>query len=208
MDPVPGPSERLCEVGLDLATRLNLYEEAGGTSHLEDVIATPAFEEVFDGTASVIGRPRPSWRWEVRLRQGRDVETIIGHTNGHWSVEGLDMLASSAPLEGSCVVVIEPHGSDVGFKRPPAETTPSTDVISSQVPAYDSFVFVRSLVALGMRKAIAHRPPRWHPDPGGRYRYRYWNGARWTRFVLDTDSLAPRWDESLDWGKRLRLPKW
>ena len=42
-DSTLGPSERLCEVGLDLATRLDLYEYAGGTSHLEDVIEVPAF---------------------------------------------------------------------------------------------------------------------------------------------------------------------
>ncbi len=118
------------------------------------------------------------------------------------------MLAHAAPLESPCVVVIEPHGTDLGFKPPPTESGPSTEAVSSQVPMIGPLVFVRSLVALGMRKTIAHRPPRWHPDPAERYRFRYWNGARWTRFVLGTEAAPPRWDESLDWGNRFRLPKW
>ena len=56
------------------------------------------------------------------------------------------------------------------------------------------------------RTPIDHRV--WHPDPAGRHRLRYWNGERWTRFVLDTNDASPRWDEALDWGNRFRLPKW
>ena len=210
MDSTLGPSERLCKVGLELATRLDLYEDAGGTSHLEDVIAVPAFADVVDGAASVIGGPRPQWRWEVRLRQGHDVETVVGHANGRWTVEGLDMLAHTAPLEYPCVVAIEPQGTDLEFKPPPAENVPSTEAVSSQVPMIGPLIFVRSLVAFGMRKAIGHRPPRWHPDPAKRHHMRYWNGARWTGFVLkDTEAGPPRWaDPSLDWANRFRLPKW
>ena len=149
MDSVRGPSERLCEVGLDLATRLNRYEDGGGTSQLEDVITTPAFVDVFDRGASVIGRARPQWRWEIRLREGHDVETIVGHANGRWTVEGLDMLAHAAPVERPCEVVIEPAGTDLEFKPPPADSGPGTEAVSSQVPMIGPLVFVRSLVALG-----------------------------------------------------------
>jgi hypothetical protein len=208
MDSVTGPSERLCEVGLDLATRLNLYEDAGGTSHLEDVVEVPAFANMFDGAASVTGKPRPGWRWELRLRQGRDLETVVGHANGRWTVEGLDMLASAAPFDGPCLVLIEPHGTDLELKPPPAEkTSPSTDALShARLGLLD---LVKPLVAFGMRKTIAHRPARWYPDPAETYRFRYWNGTRWTRFVVGTEAAPPHWDETLDWGKRFfRLPKW
>ena len=26
-------------------------------------------------------------------------------------------------------------------------------------------------------------PPAWHPDPGGRFQYRWWTGTEWTSFV-------------------------
>jgi len=28
-------------------------------------------------------------------------------------------------------------------------------------------------------------PAAWHPDPTGRHRHRYWDGARWTDWVAD-----------------------
>jgi len=200
MDPLPSPSEQLCEVGLELASRLNRYEESGGTSHLEDVVSVAVSADMFDRAASVVGKPRPGWRWEIRLRDGRDVETVVGHANGRWSVEGIDMLEHAAPGGSPCVVVIEPPGTDLEFKPPPAEkTSPSTGVSYHRLYG--------PLVAFGMRKATAHRLPRWHPDPARRFRLRYWNGERWSRFVTDSNDASPGWDESLDWGNRYRLPK-
>ena len=28
-------------------------------------------------------------------------------------------------------------------------------------------------------------PPSWHPDPGGRHQFRYWDGSAWTEYVSD-----------------------
>jgi uncharacterized protein DUF2510 len=201
MDPAPIPSEHLCALGLQMAARLDHYEQAGGTSHLEDVMADTAFAHVFDQADSVIGKRRPRWRWEIRLRHGRDVETVIGHANGRWSVEGVDRLRAVAP-DGNGTLLIEPEGADIGFKPPPADAGASAEVVAT--PVVDGLV--KSFLSFATRRAVANRPPRWHPDPAGRFRFRYWNGARWTRFVLDGESDAPPWDERLDWGKRHRLP--
>ena len=51
-----------------------------------------------------------------------NVETVVGHANGPWTVDGLDRLAHAAALEGPGVVVIEPHGADLKFKPPRAPT--------------------------------------------------------------------------------------
>src|SRR4051812_21667918 len=206
-DPRQQPSELLCEVGLDLATRLNAYEAAGGTSHVDDVITSPDFVDLFDRSESAIGKPRPQWRWEVRLRQGQDVETVVGHANGAWTVEGIDVLTRAAPLDGPCVVVIEPHGAELDFKPPAVDAGTDAEAVSSGVPMLGPFALLHPLVALGIRKTVAHRPPSWHADPAARHRYRYWNGARWTRFVLETNVAAPPSYESLSWKNRLRFPK-
>ena len=151
----PGPSERLCEIGLDLAISLNRYEEAGGASHLSDVIVVPPFADVFDSADSVAGKSRPQWRWEIRLRQGRDVETVVGHANGPWTVDGLDRLAHAAALEGPGVVVIEPHGADLKFKPPRADTTAGTEAVSSQINLPGTFSY--RAVAGRSRYAQEHR---------------------------------------------------
>ena len=31
--------------------------------------------------------------------------------------------------------------------------------------------------------AADHSPPAWHPDPSGRYHYRWWTGSEWTSYV-------------------------
>ena len=31
--------------------------------------------------------------------------------------------------------------------------------------------------------ASAMSPPAWHPDPGGRFHYRWWDGTQWTSYV-------------------------
>jgi hypothetical protein len=127
MDSLPGPSEKLCEVGLELASRLNRYEESGGTSHLEDVVFVAVSVAMFDRAASVVGKPRPGWRWEIRLCDGLDVETVVGHANGRWSVEGIDMLERAAPGSSPCVVAIESEDAELGFKPPPPDTTSGSE---------------------------------------------------------------------------------
>lgn len=32
-------------------------------------------------------------------------------------------------------------------------------------------------------EAHAGSPPAWHPDPGGRFHYRWWDGSQWTSYV-------------------------
>ena len=34
-------------------------------------------------------------------------------------------------------------------------------------------------------------PPGWHPDPAGRYRLRWWDGAAWTEHTWNEDVPAP-----------------
>jgi hypothetical protein len=35
------------------------------------------------------------------------------------------------------------------------------------------------------KKSDAQRNPEWLPDPSRRHSLRYWDGARWTRFVIE-----------------------
>lgn len=37
--------------------------------------------------------------------------------------------------------------------------------------------------------STGHRPPKWHPDPRGRYQWRWWNGRRWTEHVANGRTL-------------------
>jgi hypothetical protein len=38
--------------------------------------------------------------------------------------------------------------------------------------------------------APAAHPPAWLPDPGGRYEYRYWDGANWSHHIFDSGVQA------------------
>ncbi|MBL8776488.1 MAG: DUF2510 domain-containing protein [Acidimicrobiales bacterium] len=44
--------------------------------------------------------------------------------------------------------------------------------------------------ALGVPTAPPGPPAGWHPDPGGRHEYRYWDGATWTDQVSDAGAVS------------------
>lgn len=64
--------------------------------------------------------------------------------------------------------------------------------VSEQFPAYPrlanqplggEFEEGHSVPRLPDLSASVKSPPGWHPDPGGRFHYRWWDGAQWTSQV-------------------------
>ena len=79
------------------------------------------------------------------------------------------------------------EGSDVGSS--PASPGASRSV-GSDFPAYPrpagggtSVPSPSALPAVPAVQAVPESPPKWHPDPSGRFHFRWWTGSEWTSYV-------------------------
>lgn len=88
---------------------------------------------------------------------------------------------------------IFPPGSGPPPPTGRGEASHRVPTVSEQFPAYpqpanqrvdgDEFEPVSAPPAPGPSVDSPHPPPGWHPDPSGRFHYRWWDGAEWTSQV-------------------------
>ncbi len=78
----------------------------------------------------------------------------------------------------------------------PPTPAPSARITADQFPSYprpaNSSATLPAIPVLASPEPLS--PPAWHPDPSGRYQYRWWDGTQWTSQVaadgqqmIDTD---------------------
>ncbi len=99
--------------------------------------------------------------------------------------------APYVPMEGATPAAAEParaSGSD--FPAYPRRADGgSRDVPTAGGPAGGGAPGASSVVGAGAAPghgaAAGHEdsPPAWHPDPSGRFHYRWWTGSEWTSYV-------------------------
>ena len=72
-----------------------------------------------------------------------------------------------------------PRRADGGARDTPATGTPAGDGGTTQgTPGH-------ATGTPGHAAGVGHEvsPPAWHPDPSGRFHYRWWTGSEWTSYV-------------------------
>jgi Protein of unknown function (DUF2510) len=85
----------------------------------------------------------------------RGVDPPTGHSAGVPPTDPSGSPMPSEPTDATAAVAAAAAG-------PEAASAPSSDVPSTS-------------------EAVS--PPAWHPDPGGRFHYRWWDGSQWTSYV-------------------------
>jgi hypothetical protein len=73
-----------------------------------------------------------------------------------------------------------------GRYQPGGRIAPPGGEPASQFPAYPQSAMgeqVRSAPMTSPAPSAVAVPPSWHPDPSGRFDYRYWDGSDWTEHV-------------------------
>jgi hypothetical protein len=185
------PTPELCEIALELADELSIYERRGGTAHLEDVIEQPAYRELFSRSESHTAWPRPAGRWDVVLRRGDATERVIGDAAGDWVVDGLRRLAALTHMEVR--VFVDTAGHEDGLAPPPKQADAELEQLSRATrrgmvvtsgPSTGAYLTAGAINAAAA--IMGDRPPRWHTDPSSNHEFRYWDGWAWTRFVFDS----------------------
>ena len=76
-----------------------------------------------------------------------------------------------------------PGGYGYGYGPAPGASAAGPPAGSGYHPGYG--VPLPGPAATAPGTAPGASPPGWHPDPGGRHQYRYWDGSRWTEHVSD-----------------------
>jgi len=74
-------------------------------------------------------------------------------------------------------------GPTDGQTGPAAPAAPSTPGAAPPVPGTQAPVGPWTPGPQGVTVSWPHSPPAWHPDPSGRFHYRWWDGYQWTSQV-------------------------
>jgi len=74
-------------------------------------------------------------------------------------------------------------GPTDGQTGPAAPAAPSTPGAAPPVPGTQAPVGPWTPGPQGVTVSWPHSPPAWHPDPSGRFHYRWWDGYEWTSQV-------------------------
>ena len=81
---------------------------------------------------------------------------------------GLSTTTGLAPTRAPTVGELFPS-YPMPANSPPVATDPSSELPTAQAPPPDA--------------NWPQSPPAWHPDPSGRFHYRWWDGSQWTSQV-------------------------
>lgn len=60
---------------------------------------------------------------------------------------------------------------------------PTPTVPAGQAPSVSAGGMPSAAPQPGQQPSWSHSPPAWHPDPSGRFHYRWWDGHQWTSHV-------------------------
>ena len=131
------------------------------------------------------GLPSAVWAflWFLSLMLGL-ILYLIAHVSGYASQRPPPVAGSpwAGPSPASGLAAIRPWPSfSLSYPQPangpPQGADPS--VVAPPVP-----------VAPDPGHPVAPSPPAWHPDPSGRFHYRWWDGSQWTSQVSTDGHVA------------------
>jgi hypothetical protein len=138
------------------------------------------------------GLPSLLWAffWFLSLVLGL-ILYLIAHSTGVRQAQR-NANFSGAPGAGSPPTMARtpgksPTASDLfpAYPRPANQTPAQVDVpVDDQQDVSSAVEHVEGADATdGDAAAATTSPPSWHPDPSGRFHYRWWNGTQWTSQV-------------------------
>ena len=129
------------------------------------------------------GIPSAAWAviWFMSLLLGL-VLWIVAHRS---EVRRAAQMPLDALGAGPAAAFAEPSrsvGSD--FPAYPRRADGGSSVPSTPVPPVASAAPAAPLPPTASPDPAAHvSPPKWHPDPSGRFHFRWWMGSEWTSYV-------------------------
>ncbi len=138
------------------------------------------------------GLPSPLWAflWFLWLPLGV-VLYLIAHYGGvrraHQNppVMGAPGVSPLPPMSEASASRRVPTASDLfpAYPRPANSQPEQAAVTPEDVEEASSFPSPGTTSPPGVQASWPHSPPAWHPDPSGRFHYRWWDGTQWTSQV-------------------------
>lgn len=132
------------------------------------------------------GLPSALWAffWFILLPLGV-ILYLIAHS------EGVRQFQQQSPPDGSAAAPSSPPGPVSAADLFPAYPRPANAPIPTSVSEQSTPVFSDSGTGAieepdpgqAVSGGSPYSPPAWHPDPSGRFHYRWWDGHQWTSHV-------------------------
>ncbi len=191
MEPLAPGGEELCAVGQELALVLDDYEHSGRRDLAVDVLGVAPYAELFRAEESRGHLDRPAARCVIVLRAEIQRENVIGVAGGRgWYVERLRQLGELVALGPLQRVAIDAAGPERDLEHPGRDYAWDHKTRSAHLNGMIRLesVGLWAKDRVGKKRRPDRNParnPEWLPDPSRRHSLRYWDGARWTRFVVE-----------------------
>jgi hypothetical protein len=192
MEPLARGGEELCAVGQALALVLDDYERSGGRDLTVDVLGVAPYAELFCAEESLGHLDRPEARCVIVLRAEDQRESVIGVAGAGrgWYVERLRQLGASVALGATHRVAVDVAGPEGDLEHPGRDY--AWDHKTGHIQANRMMRLASAGLWAKDRASKKKNPdrnparnPEWLPDPSRRHSLRFWDGARWTRFVVE-----------------------
>ncbi len=139
------------------------------------------------------GLPSALWAffWFLFLPLGL-ILYLIAHSTGvrqaqqHPPLPGASIAApppSATPVSASDMFPAYPRPANSQPARPEPQPTPVAQPAAQPSPAAQPTAGAETGAQGGGPSSGPHSPPAWHPDPSGRFHFRWWDGQQWTSQV-------------------------